>query len=71
MHQHQIHVMFCEKGRDASKESFDPCQPARTAQADMGQNFPLSANFMHVEGPVHIMTRSVVKKKKCRLCKFK
>ena len=29
-------------------KSFDPCQPTRSAQADMGRNFSLFLNFLHV-----------------------
>ena len=33
----------------ASAKSIDPCQPARSAQADMGRNFLKSANFLHLK----------------------
>ena len=31
--------------------SFGPGQPAQSAQAELGQNFLLSVNFLHIKGP--------------------
>ena len=31
-------------------KSIDPCQPAQFAEADMGRNFSLSLNFLHIDG---------------------
>ena len=40
-------VMLCEKGGglNAFAKSIDSCQPAQSAQADLGRNFSLSLNF--------------------------
>ena len=35
-----------KRGLNAFAESIDLCQPAQSAQADMGQNFSLSLNFL-------------------------
>ena len=32
---------------DAFAKSIDSCQPAQSAQADMGRNFSLSVQFLH------------------------
>ena len=42
------------------RKNIDPCQPAQSAQADMGRNFSLSINFLHVKGPFYIIIQSVV-----------
>ena len=34
-----------KRGLKAFEKSFDPCQPAQSAQADMDRNFSLSLNF--------------------------
>ena len=33
--------MLCERGIAASAKTFDPCQPAQDAQAEMGRKFLL------------------------------
>ena len=38
-----------KKGLNAFAKSIDSCQ--QSAQADMGRNFSLSLNFLHVTGP--------------------
>ena len=45
---------------NAFVKSIDPYQPAQSAQADMGQNFLLSLNFLDIQGPFYIMIQSVV-----------
>ena len=48
---------FVKKGLNLHvfAKSVDPCQPAQSAQADMGRNFLLSLNFLHDKGPFYIM----------------
>ena len=36
-------------GHNAPSKSFDSCQPARTAQADMSRNFLLFLIFTHLK----------------------
>ena len=45
---------------NAFAKSIDPCQPARTAQADMGRNFSIAFNSLYVKGVFYIMVLSVV-----------
>ena len=47
-----------KSGLHAYAKSIDPCQPAHSAQADMGRNFLLP--FLQVEGPFYIMVHLVV-----------
>ena len=49
--------MLCEKGVKATMKSNDPCQPAQTTQADMGQHFSQPLNFLHIIGQFYIMSR--------------
>ena len=44
----------------ASAKSFDSCQPAQSAQADMSRNFSPSLNFLRVNGWFYILNQSVV-----------
>ena len=41
----------CSVKRDlnALAKSVDPCQPAQSAQADMGRHFSPSLNFLHIK----------------------
>ena len=47
-----ILFMTCsvKTGFNASAKSIDPCQPAPSAQADMGRNCSPSLHFLHVKG---------------------
>ena len=45
----------------AFAKSFDSCQPAQSAQADMGRNLSLFSIILHVKGPFYIMIQSVVR----------
>ena len=47
-------ALLCEQAVYAFAKSIDPCQPAQSAQADMGRNFSLCSNFLHVKGPFYI-----------------
>ena len=40
-------------------KSINTCQPAQSAQADMGRNFSLSSNFLHVKGLFCLMIPTV------------
>ena len=48
-----------KRGLEAFAKSIDPCQPAQFAPADMGRNFSLQINFLHIKGPFYLMIRSV------------
>ena len=41
-------------GPNAFAKSIDPCQPAQSAQGDMGRNFLLSLNFLLTEGSFYL-----------------
>ena len=45
---------------DGFAKSFDPCQPAQSAQANMGQNLSLPLYFLYVKGPFYTMIWPVV-----------
>ena len=49
-----------KRSLNAFAKSIDPCQPAQSAQADMGRYFSPSLNFLHVKGPFYIVIQSVV-----------
>ena len=49
-----------KRRRNEFAKSIDSCQPAQSAQADMGRNFLPPLNFLHVKGPFYIMIQSVV-----------
>ena len=51
-----------KNGVNTLGESFDSCQPARTAQADMSRNFPPSLDFLHVKEKFHPLVQSIVGK---------
>ena len=42
-------------------KSWDSCQPAQYAQADMGHYFLTLVNFLHVEGALHLIIQRVVR----------
>ena len=50
-----------KRGLNVFAKSIDPCQPALSAHADMGRNFSLSLNFLHVKGLFHIMKQLAVR----------
>ena len=50
-----------KKRLDAFAKSIDPRQPFQTVQADMGQNFSPSLNFLHINGPFYITILSAVR----------
>ena len=52
-----------KRGLNASAKSVDPCQPALSAQADMGRHFLLSVNFLYAEGPFYHMIQTFVRQK--------
>ena len=41
-----VPLYLSQKGLNASAKSFGHCQPAQSAQADIGQNFSLSRKFL-------------------------
>ena len=45
---------------NVSAKSIDPCQPAQSAQADMGRNLLPIVQFLHVQVLVYVMMQSVV-----------
>ena len=45
---------------NASEKSIDPCQPAQSAQADMGRKFSLFFNFSACQKTFYITILSVV-----------
>ena len=51
--------MFCVNG---FAKSFDPCQPAQTAQADMGRNLLQLVKYLHVKGHVYSKIQLIVRK---------
>ena len=53
--------MVCEKkGLRAFAKCVDLCQPARTAQADMGRYFLRFLTFLHAKGQFNLMSLSGV-----------
>ena len=54
------HECSVKKGLNAFANSIDPRQPAQSAQADVGRNFSISFNFLHVKGKFYIVILSVV-----------
>ena len=40
---------YVKRELKAFAKSIDPCQPAQSAQADMGRNFSLSFFFLHIQ----------------------
>ena len=49
-----------KRGLIASAKSIDPGQATQSAQPDLGRNFLLLINFLHIHGPVYLMIESVV-----------
>ena len=45
-----VQAMLCEKGFNTYAKSINPCQPAHSAQADMGRNLSLVLNFPRIKG---------------------
>ena len=54
-----------EKRLNASARSIDPGQSRQSTQADLGQNFLLLSNFLHVQEPVSLVTHLVDSHFKC------
>ena len=53
-------AVLWQRGLNASAKSIDPRQPAQSAQADMGRNFSLPLDYMHVKGQHYRAIQSVV-----------
>ena len=49
-----------KRGVKASAKNIDACQPAQSAQADMGRHFLQSVNFLYVTGPVYLMMPTMI-----------
>ena len=48
----------------AFAKSIDPCQPAQSAQADVGRNFSHSSRFLHymqTKGPLYRLPESILR----------